>query len=627
MSDQITSQSTLVGIPTQGTISSEVLQAFTDNTVYDIQNITRKVNEHSNSLDAVNVTVAGEVEHIRTSIRSIENNQASILKASKEYNHIIDFFSKKDVTYATNTPDVNKLIVDSKYGQVYLPAISYTPVFYAEDSAGNLQEIANLQFSVTPISEPIVAGYTQSIETSEPRRAVNGQNSESWIRTVSYPLETPVSEVVVTYEVYLDNTATTKQFNTVKINPFPAERTDILGVWYKPTSSSAWILLEEFPQSLKVALGDTVPTPDAITNADHTQYIGQTRNIFAAKVTLRQRNWVEIDNKKVFIYGLQEFDFKQVEYSRQNSVYNMSELDKNNHVIMKITSPDGMNFQKLIGLYSNPLCNMESSVLNYNHMILILSKTPTLSPSDILWNSTSNSLPQDSVLGLSVNTYYLIIMMKYVASISSAASPFNAQTTPVLSRVTLTHKLSTASEAAEVVVDTTDWTTRNWALHKIFVSHMDVYRTSADTGSNIFIMGDDFWSGYTHRDSLTGVIIKPILMSLTTTSSSPGAIGTINYKTIATSLGSNPIIPFIPTRFRIQSVHNTLEASTVSFKVNYTTVSGGPGTEIVVPARDNNVEWHSFIGNDVSDITLSIALQNSATAQPILGQFILILKD
>lgn len=628
MATTITPQSTLTSFPTNGALKSEDLQGFADNAVTDIQTIAKAVNVTSNEILEVGVTVDSEVEHLRTAIKSLENNQTSILKASTEYTSVVDFFSKKNVLYATGTPESNKLIVDHKYGQVYLPAIGYTPVFYTEDSAGNMKEISNLQFSVTPVSEPVVSGYIQSIDTTEARNAVNGQNHSKWVRTISYPLEAPVTEVVCTYEVTLGS-ATTKKFNSVKVNPFPAERVDILGIWYKTSSTSAWILLEEYPVEPN---GD----PSELNNQDYLQYMGQQRNIFAAKIKIRQRNWVEQDNKRTFIYGLQELDFKYVEFSKQNSTFNMSDLSQNNHVIVKITAPEGMSLQELTNIESDPMLNLEGLNINDNHMLVVLSKSPDFNtPADKLWSSSNDPMPQDASQALGVTEYYMIVLMKYVSAISSASSPFSPQTTPVLSNVLLTHKIvstSSTSGSSSAGLATglvsSAWADRNWAVHKNFVSHMDVYRTVVDTGSNVFIMGDDFWSGYTHRQTLTGVAIDEMLMSLTTSTATPSATGTITYKSLDTSSGTTPVIPFIPKKFRIQSVYKTDSDSAINFKFDYTTTAGA-ATQIVVPARNNNILWYDVDQvNAMLSFTLSVDLVNSSLGdKPILGQFILIFKD
>lgn len=636
MSDPIISQSTLISIPQGGPQSSEVLQRFADNTVVDIQTLTRAVNAQEGELQSSSVTLSTEVEHIRSSIRGIESNQANLLKAAKEYIQTLDFYTKKDVSYAANTSETNKLVVDHKYGSVYLPAIGYTPVFHTEDNSGNIQEIANLQFGVTP-TEPIMAGFPQTIETTTPDKAVNGQNSSAWVRTVSYPLEAPITEVTATFEVSLGNTNETKRFNTVRINPYPVERVDILGIWYKSTASSSWTLLEQFPQTVV----DGIPTPVAINNADHVQYIGQIRNVFAAKIQIRQRNWIELNNKKTFIYGLQELDFKFVEFSTQNSSYSLSDLSANNHAIIKVTAPAGNVFKTLLGLEASPLVNLEGTATNDNHILLYVSKSPSIANSEVLWKSNSYALPQDLPVDLTVLTdpsvYYLIIMMKYVDRISSSLSPFDPKTSPVLEGITIRHQLQTTAATAEEAVNATDlipgtWTERNWAVHKMFVSHMDIYKSTVENGSNVFVFGDDFWAGYTHRDLLDGVIISPKLMSLTTTTSSPNATGTITYKTVSVGAGVNPVVPFTPRKLRIQSVHNKPNASQIYFKINYNSSLGPllipPSSEPNgIEAKNSGIQWYDIEG-DMTDFTLSIDLINSAgNDQPVLGQFILILKD
>jgi len=643
MSDIITTNSHAVSFPEAGQNKSEVMQEFSDNAVADIQKLGYTANLHTGEIKDINTSILNEVAHLRTSIRTLENTQSSIQRNAETNIQHVDFHKKKNVSYAEDTPDSNKLVVDQRYGQVYLPASEYTPVFYDEDpTTGDLFEIPGLSANVTPIDEPIISGFQQVVEDGVPRRAFNGHNNESWVRKVYYPLEAEVTEVTCSIEVTLPSINDAKTFNTVRVNPFPVDRCDIIGIWYKPTPSSRWIVLEEYPQSIKG--GEQLASADPILNADMLQYIGQTRQVYAVKVDIRQRNWVEHNNKKLFTYGLQELDFKQVEYSTLNTSYSNNDLSLNNHAIIEVEAPYGNIFERLIKLESDPNLNLEGSTTNNNHLLIFISKTPSLTPTDIVWKNTSDAPPSNEAVSLGVQKYYIIIQMKYVHQTKTLNSPFKNGTTPVLEYLTLHHQIdSVVVEGEEGVVDTTDWEGRNWALHTQFVSHMDIYRSAVEDGSNVFIFGDDFWSGLTHRDALTDVRIDNKLMSLKTASNTPSSFGSVEYQTVTNTTWNSAGNTFVPKRMRIQSVGQIPGGGKIEFIFSYTTGSG-TYSETFEASNAGLINWTAsqltkvqsnwFVFDndtegDMTDFTLDIRLTNPATGtdQPILGQFILILKD
>jgi hypothetical protein len=195
------------------------------------------------------------------------------------------------------------------------------------------------------------------------------------------------------------------------------------------------------------------------------------------------------------------------------------------------------------------------------------------------------------------------------------------------------HLVDETDDDAATVVDTTDWAGRNWAIHKLFVGQMDaLYGAANINGANIFLLGDDFYQPSTHRDSLTDVLIDQKLMSLVTTTNAAGQIGTVVYKTITNTVWNSGATQFVPRKLRVQSVHNIpSNGSYIKFNFNYTTTQG-PQATITIMAADLNNQWVELdweTHGDIIDFTLSAELRNPNIAgdQPVLGQFILILKD
>ena len=638
MIDPITSQSVRVGFPESGPNRSETIQTFADKAVYDIQNLTRSNNLLAGESQMTNELLLGEVAYLRTGLRTLEAAQESQQANAEKVIASLDFYDKKKVSFAPNTPEQNKLVVNQRYGQVYLPTVNSTPVFYNEDKkTGTVYPNRNISIEVTPINEPVSGGTLPLVDIGKSENAFNGHNNSTWIRNVRYPLESPINSVSVQLDVTLPQSVGDTRFNVVQAHPFPVDRCDILGIWYKPTHTSPFILLENFPQSVKG--GDPDPTPDPIENADLIQLFGQLKTVAAFRIQLRQRNWTETGNQKVFTYGLQELNVKLEEFSTINSSYS-PDLSQCNHVVYKVDAPDNTIFKSVTGIYADPLLNLETSIKDSNHCVVYLSKTPNLdSPQDVLWTSYNSQLPQNSTstidltIPIQQSTYYVIIMIKYVFTLKSASSPFQPGMTPVLNAIRMVHSVEALGGAeANTVIDNVDWYSRNWALHTQFVSHMDVYRGAVADGSNILVFGDDFYSEPAWRAALTatpldGVVISNKLMSLTTNNNASNSSGVIEYDAINSTLWEDA---WQAKRFRIQMVADIPSGgASVTFYFNYIT-DQGPQFRIEIDGSQS-ATWVT-LPDDVGDLTsfsLSIKLTNSNVGglQPMLGQFILLLKD
>lgn len=640
MGEQITAQSTNVDFPENGSNRSEVLRKFSANAVSDIHKLAKGHNIQNEEIKSTNAILNGEMAYLRTGLKSLEASQESQQANSSTVIESVDFYSKKNVMYAESAPDQNKLVVNQKYGQTYLPSVTSVPIFYREESSTGKLQSKNLKIEVTP-TELASGGVMAEVSKGDPSKAFNGHNNEYWIREVRYPLESPVSEVTVQLEVSLptESSGGVEKFNVVQVHPFPVDRCDIVSVEYKTSANSSFILLEEFPQSVKQ--GEAYPSPDPINNCDFQQFIGGTRDISAMRITLRQRNWVEKEHQKVFTYGLQELNVKFENFSTQNTTYS-NDLELNNHLIYKIESPKNTLFKNITGIYAEPLLNLETETRENNHIVAYLSKTPSITASsDILWNSFSSTLPQNSTsavdLTIPVNApeYYLIVIMKYVSDLKSATSPFTHGCTPVLKGVRTVHSVESLDTTDVGEIDSTDWAGRNWALHTGFVSHMDVYRSAVEDGSNCFVFGDDFWNDPDWRTALSPTPLDKLqvsekLMSLTTENnaapSASGGFGTIVYAPVESSLWQDQ---WTAKKFRIQSVCQIpTGGARVTFTFDYTT-DQGPQTAIEVEAG-NAPAWEDLADNGVlQSFQLSIKLTNSSVGgqQPVLGQFILIMKD
>lgn len=625
----ITPQTKRTSFPEAGINRSEAINEFANTVTNDLATSFTAINSNESGIKGLGAVFLNELSNVNTKVRHLEQSQDFRERNSTTLVLALNLNSKEDTYFIEGTAEQNKLVLDQKYGQIHLPPTNIVPLFFNEDpESGTIFANSNLDVQITALSEPILAGFSPEISEGVVDKAFNGQNSDYWVRKVQYPLESPVSEVTVSVQITVPSNAPEKRFNVVNINPFPLGRVDIMGVWYKVNEASSWILLETFPQEIPPS--ETVPVPIPIEGAEHLQFIGQTKNVYAFKVDLRQRNWIEEDNKKTFLYGAQELAAKLVEFSTINTSYSGNHA-LNNHIAYKVKAPKNTKFGGITKIEIDPLSNLESNIQDNNHVVYFLSKVenPT-SISDIIWASHSNALPQNSIpLELDeLEEYFVIILMKYVNQIKISTSPFKPGTTPVIQNIVISHKLLGLAEEEETLNSIIDWLPRNTRMHFQNVIMMDVYKETVHDGSNCVVFWDDYWEDTVWRaaleDSTSGLQILPEHMAIQPTSDAPISTGTITYRTIAVTEWASE---WFPKRIRIQVANATLPpaGASITYKFQYTTV-GGPQTDIVMtPGVWVNIPT---ISGNVLNFNLRVVLQNSTFGQrPRLYQFSLLVKD
>jgi hypothetical protein len=641
MTKAITLQSRQTPYPKGGVNRSEVQQQFADAVVEDLGTLAEASNENALTTEVTGNTILDEMTHVKTQIKALQVKNDFRERNAENLVYSLDFSNKKDFFYDEDSIPSNRLVLDQRNAQIYLPATSVQPLFFREDpSNGDIIPNQNLDARVVSISEGISGSYQPTVSAGNVKNAFDGFNSSYWIRSIEYPMEAPVTEVEMEIEIIVPE-GSPSEFNVLALAPHPIGRCDITGVWYKERPESTWALLEEFPTVYSTEAAAYVPDP--INESGNIQWQGQIRPVYAFKIGFRQRDWVIKNNKKVFVYGAQEIGARLTRFSNISTINPLSTKD-NAHIIYKVTSPEDTNFGAITKIDIGPNAKSEGQNVEDNHVIYQISKVPNPSSStDILWASHSFALPQNgtSVTLSNIKEYYVIISMKFVNEITKDLSVFKNGTSPVVEFVNIVHTLSQDTVTAGAT-SAFDWTGRNAGQHFQNIIMMDAYRGAIEDESNMFIFWDDMWEDGDWRSSLedtfSNISFGGENMAMTVTSDLIYIPGSIQY----TALTSAQWGAMLPRRLRLQAALSNTDNSTIEVRIAYE-LNNAPQDDIIITTVDldtakGSIDWIDIPKADpdaidyVGDVTALSLIVNMANgdvpgARPKLYQFALIIKD
>jgi hypothetical protein len=635
MAKTITTNTQTLIAPEGGTNSSSELENFSKNVAEDLSTIASFSSDVNKAVERVSTNTVDEMNHLRTSIKALETKQDAKDQAEVVFTHSVDFFSKDKVSYAEGTKNINKLVADQRHGQVYLPPTNVVPLFYTEDTAsGDITPNNDLTYLVTPISEPASTdSQTRSLSEGNVLNAFNGFNADVWNRTIRYPLESTVDEISASIEINVpEDGPSTGVCNVFTLNPYPLGKVDVLGIYYKATANAEWALLPTFPSQF---IGGIL-VADPILNADHINLIMNKISVVQFRVDLRQRNWKDENNKKIFTYGAQEISARYVDFSTASSDWTTlgTALEERNHVMYEIESPANTTLTEISTINIDPSLEEPQGTPSKHHCLYILSKEPNLDPNNILYQSHVDPLPQaGTAIEVSLSKYYLIIIQRFVSEILIEKSPHKVKTTPVSHGVNIIHGVKPISTSATPAVPSVDWEHRNGARHFDNLMQMDIHLGAASDGSNMMIFWDDFWNDTSWRTELTqdstGLVFDEEKMACIPTSDLANNESTLVYKEIPhTGLFGTGNQDWFPEKVRLASSSSLPINSSIEYTLKYTMGTAGLQTLVINPS-----EWTQIgiAGDNITKMYLEIKFTNSPSggtaSKPILYHLAMIIKD
>ncbi len=407
-----------------GEFSSDEYNRLNQSIVNDLGDLVNASNSIYNELLSVVNRLKYETLFLKKRIKDMESDieyrRESLAKNGDVIEDWIDFHDTSNLFFPESQPENLKALINSTFGEVTLPILTIDNKFVIQSiTTGKVLPNYDLVIDTTSIFNKndgnglLDYEYGGFLIEKDPENAFNGVNNSIWERRVEFALDSDVSEVEceITITVPEQNSL---DANCVSFNPYPYGEIDITNVAIATSLNGSFATIDQFT---------------ATNNAGYIRVHFPVQPVHQLKIRLRQRNWIEEENKKVFIYGMEEIGLALIEW--QKSYTPNGNIDENTTFIVKFTSPDGYNFSRLTSINFNPDFSIEN--LTNRHIHVVLSQTPDFAGA--IWNSDISVLPQDLTNGVSIaglNELYCIVTLNYVESIGNNGSPFTLNTTPFL---------------------------------------------------------------------------------------------------------------------------------------------------------------------------------------------------
>lgn len=409
----------------RGPLSSEDYNDFQDQAYTDVVSLTEAVNALSNQITRMARGIDSDTQNLKRHIASLEErlayNEFTSGKRSVAIDRYIDLHDTSSIIFPNNLLDSRRAEFKAQFGEIYLPANGVENKFYNFSLRTNQIVLApDFEVDVTSTFDKLDGNGTKNFEyggdvnTGTPENAFNGINESAWIRTVSFPLESPIEEVECQVTVVVP-AGVSAQANLLELVPYPEGVTDIVELSTASDLSSAFVSLDSF-----------VP----VNNFISTRYHFSPRDVEQLRIRLKARNWREINGKKVFSYGLQEVGLKLVDYNKNSNSDQI--FGDNVTAVLKLQAPREHAFNTLYRIDPNPNFFLEDA--SNRHVRLRIGTSPDFS--NVIWDSNKHVLPQHGVAtGVALNgatTVYAIYTMQFVKNSGGYQSPFPVGTTPTI---------------------------------------------------------------------------------------------------------------------------------------------------------------------------------------------------
>lgn len=406
----------------RGPLNSEQHNTFQDDVVHDIHALGSAVNAQAASLRGLSENLGSETLFLKRRLQSLEEardyREHTFGKAGIKIDRYIDFHDTSNFLFPATLDAAQAAPFKGQFGEVFLPAVSIENKFYnfslrttevvvpddlVIDVAGTFDKTNGLGLQDYENGGKVSAG--------DPVKAFNGINESSWIRKVTFPLESNVDQVEVQLTAIVPAGVSSKA-NLIEIVPHPEGSVDITDISTSPDLTASFTSIEGFTST---------------NNVTAKRYHFPPRNVDQVRIRLRSRNWREINGKKVFIYGLQELGLKLVDYEKgTNATDNFGDKPT---AVVQLDAPTNHTFLSLYRIDPTPNFLLEDN--SVRHVRLRISTGPDFS--NVIWDSDIHAPPQLGVstgvaLG-SVSTLYAIFTFKFVNESGGLSSPYFVGTT------------------------------------------------------------------------------------------------------------------------------------------------------------------------------------------------------
>lgn len=391
-----------ISVQKHGQIKSLDINSMQDSLEYDISYLysrssylESRIVSAELSRDLTMMADRAIVEHL---LKQEEENRLFRAYHGQVVNETKTFRTSRNIFFEHPTSwsisEDNRLRVDTSLGQVTLPYDSIVSRFYSvvPDTRSAIQ-VSDVEAELIPIKEPTPL----KIVNTDLNSAFNGVNDEFWKREVWFPLHSDVEEVIVDVDVTVPVAIATKS-NVIQIRPYPEGTVDIVHILYETSDSDPVFDLTD--HAVTSWSGHDIPAYESSGIRGHFKPLGIQR----LKVRLRQRNFVERNGFKVFVYGLQELGLFLVDFDSDDTNVSASSPINDKAMVVKFVSPKGYNFGRITSIVSNPSVGDDLVMAVYSDFAL----------TNKLWDSNS-PLPQSlsPIVTGNTNSIYVAVGMGY----------------------------------------------------------------------------------------------------------------------------------------------------------------------------------------------------------------------
>lgn len=406
----------------RGQIRSQDYNDFQGLVVNDITKMASAINSIHSAYENKMRALISEITALKGDLKELQAKDkydAAVAGLNSDYYSFYSDF-RGAINVQWNSTIKSRAYVDHLFGEISLPIKNSQERFYNYQLANGVK-IAPSSLDVQASGTFAKDGVTQDWEygglaiEGTVEKAFNGESDEFWIRKVEFPLNSNVSEVECEVIALIPRISSAYS-NKLEIIPFPDSICDVTYIGISQDHTDAYTTISS---------GVDLCPP---TSFHYSSMISNK-----LKIRLRQRHWVEENGKKVFYYGLRDVGMKIVDYDK--SYQTGAPFGTNPTGVIKISPPTGYGFDRLVRIDLDPDC------LDDTNKFIKLQLASTLGSSpNVLWDSSSDTLPQSLAAGVQLSSsteLYAIFELQYVDS--GGSDSFNALTTPYVKGLGLTY--------------------------------------------------------------------------------------------------------------------------------------------------------------------------------------------
>jgi hypothetical protein len=321
---------TKLGVKPRGPTLSSEYNKLNDDILFDLLRLYEAADNTKEDLERLVNLLVHENIFLRRKIENLDNNVNDLLG-------IISSYPKKKSTilpshmlssyhlYVTNK---QSLLIDNEFRTVTLrPSTETTSRTHLSNSInGSVIVPGELSMEIIPYANGTTIIDRDLLES------FNISNNYYWERTVVYPSSSQVDEEECLVIIKLPaNIANNLYANSITIRPFPENSYDLLAIYYNnivyPTAPTMWSNEDEkenFHDSMlsngwKLIPGfkvDDNEQPIGINELSRTKWNFPDTLITQIVLRLRQRNWLESNNNRTFIFGAINIDVSYDTYNK-----------------------------------------------------------------------------------------------------------------------------------------------------------------------------------------------------------------------------------------------------------------------------------------------------------------------